>query len=333
MNYVEMLRVRNGLRVLAIVLAAIVILAGVLRISVNGQLNGDQFIIDQAMKDPGTKVTQSGDRTVITDPVAGVTITVQHVTGGGRIVQIDEPSGRNSSIDRESQHTIGSVRISDSEHNGTRRTTIDTSIPIPGAIFLAIATLAGLIMATVFGAAFAKENEGHLEIALLKPISRERYALGAIAVDLAGILAAEILALIAALLATVMFEPLHLDFTHDDWTWTLVPLAVLSPFAWYALLNAATASLKRGAGALVGFSWPITLVVVGLSQIPFGNPVGDLVHNIFWGLSRLIPLAYMHFGGGDSADVAVSPERVLIMLALFVVYSALAVWQWRRAEA
>ena len=39
MNYVEWLRVRNGLRIYAIVLGVLIVIALIVRISVNGQLS------------------------------------------------------------------------------------------------------------------------------------------------------------------------------------------------------------------------------------------------------------------------------------------------------
>ncbi len=129
-------------------------------------------------------------------------------------------------------------------------------------IFLAIASFAGLIFATIFGASFACEN-GHLEIACLKPVSRMRYALGIIGVDFAGIVLAGAMTVVAAIICQTMFEVPHFDFSQLADPITL--LLIVLPFSWYAALNAATASFKRGAGAVVGFAWPIAFVIIALS--------------------------------------------------------------------
>ena len=86
--------------------------------------------------------------------------------------------------------------------------------------------------------------------------------------------------IVAAVICQSMFEFPHFDFSNviDP----LTAVLFLAPVAWYAALNAATASLKRGYGAVLGFAWPVALVVIALAHIPLSDtPVGNVFHTIF----------------------------------------------------
>ncbi len=59
MNYVEWLRVRNALRIYAIVLGILIVIGLIVRVSLTPQLNHDQYLIDRVSKEPGTKISHS----------------------------------------------------------------------------------------------------------------------------------------------------------------------------------------------------------------------------------------------------------------------------------
>jgi hypothetical protein len=249
MNYVEMLRVRRTLLVLAMILGALVVLAAVLRVSVKSTVVGD-------------------------------------------------------------------VSGSDIE---------DT------AIHLTISAFVGWIVATIFGAAFARENGGHLELAFTRPISRERLGLVVMATDAAGIVIAEAMTLVATLIAHAFYAPPGIGFDSDAVVIALA--AIVGPLAWYAFLNAATASLKRNAGSILGFSWPVALALAGVAHATFTTPIGNVVHMVAWAISRIVPLTYAQTSFDDDHFTGVSSTQLETLALLFVVYGALAIWQWRRVEA
>jgi hypothetical protein len=132
-----------------------------------------------------------------------------------------------------------------------------------------------------------------------------------------------------------MFEVPHFDFSKVADPFTL--LLIVLPFSWYAALNAATASLKRGAGAVVGFAWPIAFVIIALTSIPLGDTVvGQTFHTIFWSVSRIIPLTYLagtHQGASTTPEGWSYTARTLAASGLMLIYGALAIVQWRRVEA
>jgi hypothetical protein len=339
MNYVEWLRVRNTLRIYAIVLGVLMVIGLIVRISLAPQINHDQYLIDRVSKEPGTKISHSVvdgvSRTTIVSASDQTTITIDEKPDGGRIIHIIQPSSSRTNSSHSS-HT-GPFSASDSVSNGIETITVDTNSPVNVVIFLAFATFAGLIFATIFGAPFAAENNNHLEIACLKPVSRLRYGLGIIGVDAVGIVLAGAMTVVAAIICQTMFEVPHFDFSQVADPFTL--LLIVLPFSWYAALNAATASLKRGAGAVVGFAWPIAFVIIVLSTIPLGDTVvGQTFHTIFWSVSRVVPLAYLS-GTGTHQGTSMTPEgwsntaRTLAASGLMLIYGALAIVQWRRVEA
>ena len=336
MNYVEWLRVRNALRIYAIVLGILIVIGLIVRISLAPQLNHDQYLIDRVSKEPGTTISHSVvdgvNRTTIVSRSDSTTITIDQKPDGGRIIHIVQPSSSHNNSSHAS-HT-GPFSASDSVSNGIETITVDTNSPVNVVIFLAFATFAGLIFATIFGGSFACEN-GHLEIACLKPISRVKYAFGVVGVDAAGIALAGAMTVVAAIICQTMFEVPHFDFSQLAGPFSL--LLIVLPFSWYAALNAATASLKRGAGAVVGFAWPIAFVIIALSSIPLGDTVvGQTFHTIFWSASRIIPLTYLsgtHDGASTNPEGWSYTARTLAASGLMLIYGALAIVQWRRVEA
>jgi hypothetical protein len=269
------------------------------------------------------------------NPREHVRIQIDDEPDGGRVFQIDEPTD-SSDVTSES-HTFGSVSISQSKQGGMNHVRVDTNSPTSFSYYLAVATVIGLIIATVLGASFAKEADGHLEFALTKPVSRLRFALGNVGVDFAGIVIAEIMTMIGMALAHLLFEVPH--YYVDLQTLFVLLAALLGPFAWYAMLNAATASMRRGASAIVGLSWIIAFGIIGAGKVHLPTALGDAAHAIFSTLARFIPMNYMELSIRDSGaitnvnDQPATLVNVAILFTLLAIYSALAVWQWRRVEA
>lgn len=335
MNYVEWLRVRNAARTLAIVLGVMLALGLMGRIWVALALHNGVVIVDDIKKDPGVTTTHSmyrgHNRTTIVDPHKDATVTIDDRPDGGKLITVVEPK-RDKQNDTVNEG-FGSVTVSSTEGPIMRTTMIDTDAKTPFNILLIGAYVAGLVMATVFGAALARENNGHLEFAMLRPVPRERFALGVIFADLCGILICEALAVVALIVGQFFFEIPHYDFTGV--TPVFVAAIVLIPLSWYAMLNAASASLKRGAGAILGFAWPVAAVVVELGQVKLGDSaISQTIHAIFHTLAYIIPLNYaslnMHDNGTAITNVG---NNIIAATLLLLIYGALTIVQWRRVEA
>ena len=144
--------------------------------------------------------------------------------------------------------------------------------------------------------------------------------------------------IIALFLCQLLFEVPHFDFSGVNSH--AIFMGIAAPLAWYALLAAITTSLKRGYGAILGFAWPVAIVVTVLAVAPLGDSLlGQAVHNIFWVISRFDPLSYvsMHITVDQNTGEMIGPAnfvmRLAIIVGLFLIYSAAAVFQWRRVEA
>jgi hypothetical protein len=334
MNYVEWLRVRHCLRVVAIVLGVMLVLGLCARLWVAVEFHNDQSVIDRVGMDRGTITTHTTydgrPRTILVNPREHVRVTIDDRADGGRTVTVVQPKSVN--IDDSDNADIGSVKITTSSGPVNRTTIIDTDSAVPVDFYLGFAYIMALIVATVLGGSFARENDGHLEYALLKPVSRERYALGVIAADFSGILASMVLTIVALLIGQAFFELPRVDFSGDQW-W-FVATVIVVPLAWWAVLNAASTSLKRGAGAVIGFSWPVSIVIVVLALSDLGTTsLGRAIHAVAWGLSRLIPITYGVYSTGSGGETLIHSTNVFAALVLLIVYGALIVVQWRRVEA
>jgi len=344
MAYVEWLRVWRCLKVTAIVLVVLEILLLIVRISFLTIGPGDSLsFVHGVENDPNSHVTHvtlpdGTGRTIIDNPKDSVHIVVDDRGYQGKRIQIIE-SGAHAS--KESHHTVamGDIHVETRPNGGQTITTIDTGQPEDFGYYFAIAAVVGLIIASVLGAPFARENDGHLEIALTKPVTRERLALSAIGADLAGILAAWALTIVFLIVGHTIFEMPHYVFGPYDAIGLV--LGLVSCAAWYAMLCAATSSIKRAYGAVIGFAWPVAVLVAVLGKVDLsGTQLGQVVHAIVTPLAWIDPLTYVHLGrgvivNGSPAGTAHSAPTydVIVLAILAVVYLALAIVQWRRVEA
>ncbi|HVA26936.1 MAG TPA: hypothetical protein VNF68_02085 [Candidatus Baltobacteraceae bacterium] len=340
MAYVEWLRVRGALKIIAIVFGVLFVTAAIVRVAVIGLEHNVLDRVASMQSDPGAKVTRTTlpdgtQRLTIDDPLKKTYVVIDDRGWRGKHIEVLDRSG---STHHHESTMIGSIHVQSLPRNGGELTTIDTNGSTPFFNYLIPAIIAGLILATVLGAPFARENDGHLEISLTKPFPRELLALSIIGIDVAGLLAVLVLGVVFAIATSALFELPRITF--DGFDAVGLGVAIFAPVAWYAMLTAATASIKRSYGAILGFAWPVAAIIVALSFIqPDGNALLALMHGIGWTLSFIDPVAYMHLS--RHATVAVDGQNVLtysgqyqiLMLAvLAVLYSALAVVQWRRIE-
>jgi hypothetical protein len=337
-NYIEWLRVRNCLRTTAIVLVVLVALAAVLRISLSRYMSPQQWVAHIA-NEPGAAQTHitlpdGTKRTIIDNPADREHVIIDDRGKAGTHIVVTEPASRTHKDTANVQ--IGSIHVDETRRGDMATTTIDTNGAVPMLYFMAFADIVALIIATMLAAPFAREIDGHLEIALTKPVSRIRYALGVLGADVAGIVAACVLAVVACYVCELFFGTYRVDFSGINARAILMGLAM--PAAWYALLCAATTWFSRAYGAVLGFAWPVAIVVGILAVVHVSSPLGLMVHDVGWVLSRLDPLTYVKLASHDEngamsysdSDFAM---RFGIEVLLFVVYAALALVRWERVEA
>ncbi len=337
MTYVEWLRVRGCLRTCGIILAILVALGIVMRISFARYMSPETWLHHVSME-PGTQQTNvvlpdGTKRTIYDNLDKQEHVVIDNHGSSGMHIVITEPTAHEKG---DADHfSIGSVQVNESRHGSMTTTVVDTNGSVPMLYYMALADIVALIVATLLAAPFAREIEGHLEIVMTKPISRVRYALEAIGVDILGILAASIMTIVAFYLCQLLFETPRLDFSGINSR--AIAMGLLLPLAWYAMLAAATSWFPRNYGAVLGFAWPVVLLIGGLSFVQPSNIVALFIHDVAWGLSRLSPLTYTSFNISSQMAQDQSLSHFTLRLSmealLFVVYGALAIWRWQRVEA
>lgn len=334
MNYVEWLRVRNCLRSVAIVLGVFLLLAVVLRVSLSRYMTSDGWLSHITL-DPGTKVTHTllpdgTKRTVIDDSGARTYVVIDDHGYAGKRIVVTEPTSRAHKEQKDV--ALGSIHVVESRNGAMTTTVIDTNGSVPFFYYMGVADFMALIVAIVLAAPFAREVHGHLEVALTKPVARARYAIGSIVADIAGILGASLLTIVALYLCQLLFEPGRIDFSGISAR--AVAMGIAAPLAWYALLCALTTWLNRSYIGVLVAALPVAIVVGLLTLLDPSNAVARVVHDAAWYLSRLDPWTYVEFHIEDnSTGASTFGLRLGAVFLLFVIYSAVAIWQWQRVEA
>jgi hypothetical protein len=342
MTYVEWLRVRAALKWTAIVLGALLVLEIALRLVLVATGHDDALAFVHGMQtDPGSHVVTTTlpdgtQRTTIDNAKHDVNVVIDDNGYSGKRITITSLHGDS---DTPKSVTMGSVDVRSSLDGHKTITTVETDQPETFFLHAAIATAITLIVATILAAPFARENDGHLEIALTKPIGRVSLALKLIGVDLLGLLGVWVLSLIFLIAAHTVFQQPRFVFAPNDAAAIL--LGWLGITAWYAFLCAATASMRRGFGLVLGLIPLASFIIVPLAKAKLGDSqVAQMIHWIVTPLAVINPFYYLHFGVPATVDgrpvgaAAVLPQYELPALAILaIVYLTLAVLQWRRVEA
>lgn len=203
---------------------------------------------------------------------------------------------------------------------------------IPLNALLAICAGVAALLASILGLTLARENDGHLELAWTKPVSRERYALAVMATDSAGILIAEVMTLATILIVFAIGGGVQY-VRADSATPAAVLFGVVFPLSLYAVIAAATASLRRGAAVLAVF-WPVALILPTMVNISWLN-LGQFARII----DGINPVAYFYAfntEGGASVMLPIPPREAYEIAALALIGAAgliASLAQWRRLEA
>lgn len=344
-NFVEFLRAKRAVQIALILLGLFLAVVIVFRVTVSFHGSSIEQWELGLQQSPTAHVTRStlsdGSKHIVVDDPQRQTRAEIFERPGGRIdMEVTEPKSASGGHD---SFSIGSVSINESTNDGQTRTIVHYMRDVPrfelGILFLVTIPM-GLIVASLLGGALSKENDGHLDLAWTKPVSRERYALAAIVMDAAAIIVSQLLTIAVTLAATLMFFVPR--FSYGDHMGWYVFMALAGPLAWYACVTAASASLKRGPGIVIGLGWVAAIIIpsiaAGLSSLAQVNQVAAWFHAIFIALAYIDPVTYLSFSGahGSSVRNAVGtsiPVSAGILLALFVGYAALALVQWRRLEA
>jgi hypothetical protein len=203
-------------------------------------------------------------------------------------------------------------------HVESRHTYVDVSMLISAAIALA----GGL--ATVFGLNLAAENDGHLELAWTKPVSREGYALGVFAVDIAAMAVCIVFSAVCAVVVVDVYAGNQVVGSNDGEA-LLGTLAYCGlPVCVYAWVAALSASFKRNRGAISGIFWPVMIALIALRSVTVPT-----VHAVAAALNLFNPIAIYSTSVSDPHAALWSYAWGWLVAAVLL---ATALIQWRRLE-
>src|ERR1700737_625732 len=199
------------------------------------------------------------------------------------------------------------------------------------SLFFAIAGVVAAIFAGIYGGSLSDENDGHLALAWTKPVSRTRYALAIMSVDLA--LVAFVFALIVVLIADTIAQHggAHM-ITVDRDAWLNLARFMLVAAAWFGLAQALTASLRQHSGTVRGVSVAIAAILLGLGAANLPPVWNDAVHF----LNFFNPLAYSAYSDGQTLPLypfGTWGLNLAGLAAIAIIGVVLALLQWRRLEA
>jgi hypothetical protein len=201
----------------------------------------------------------------------------------------------------------------------------------PLSVFFAIAGVVAAIYAGIYGGSLSEENDGHLALAWTKPVSRTRYALGTMGVDLAFV--ACIFVLTVAFAAAITAQHGALRFlTIDRDAWFNLARFVLLAAAWFGVSQALTASLRVRSGTVRGVAVAIAAILLGLGAADLPSHWSALVKfaNYF------NPLAYGTYSDAQTQPLypfATWGINLAALAAIATLGVTLALVQWRRLEA
>jgi hypothetical protein len=340
--FVEYQRAMRALRVVGIILGVLLLIAVIGRLS--SHVHGIDAMLSNIESSPTAHVTHQTladgtQRTVVDDPVKKIH-AVALMQGRHVHLEISEPSKGRADTDNIAG---GGLSIIETNKGGVDRVVINTErgIQIPFGILFATSIIMGFIVASLLGGVLSKENDGHLELAWTKPVSRESYALAAFGIDIATIVVAQFLWVGVALLCMLLFFVPGVTFEAN--AGLHIAITLLGSIAWYAALTGWSASIKRGPGIVIGLGWLFGSIVPGVAEGLRNStiPLIAFIHAVFVGLSYVDPLAYvsLHITNSAMSGTTIGALQLTIatscagLVALIVFYLAVAVAQWRRVEA
>jgi hypothetical protein len=347
MFYVEWLRVRNAVRILAIVLGIMFGITVLVRLFMPVDMSGDRIYRNIDLKGSGMHrsighLSNGATRTTFTDSQGDRVVIVDNGWRGKKVTV----TGPNVEVSGQAANVhVGPVGVHARSTRSGGQVVVGTDEPISVLDLMLGPGLVGLIMATILGGVLGKENRNHLELAWTKPVSRDVMALGMFGVDIAALAASMAFTLLLEILGIALYE---MPRIYAD------PAAIAGTFmvffgvlAFYTLFNAASASI-RGGGGTKALVWLAAIFVPSLSNAALVPVlIFVIIGNIFGGLAMFDPLAYFgsishhaSTGSGVAPGVfgsaivnAPAPERAIAVLILMLLFAALSLWQWRRLEA
>ncbi|MBV9402380.1 MAG: hypothetical protein JO018_01490 [Candidatus Eremiobacteraeota bacterium] len=327
MYYVEKLRAWRVMRVFLVILGVLFLLCVIARLSGHGHVNGNDFVAPSGAREVKS-VAPDGSHISTYYGKHGEVAVVRTDVNDVQTVTVTEPAKPGA---KSEQTKVGTVTISQTPHGKLMTTIIRNSNRIPLDVLFIIAAFFVSIFASILGLSLSAENDGHLELAWTKPVSRQGYAGMTILVDLAAALA--LLAITVAVeIAVLALFGAATHIAADAATLLTILWSIVYVSAFYGVVMATTASLRRASGVALAILWPAMLILPGLTRIDWLN-IGTVARII----DTVNPVAYFYSLTSHQQTHTLLPIGFgyeITALAIITVAGLLAsIGQWRRLEA
>ena len=326
MYYVERLRSWRVMRVFLIILGVLFLLCVIGRLSGHGQMDVSAFAVPSGARAVHS-VAPDGSKITTYYGKHGQVVTMRTDPNDAQTTTVTEPATRNATASRT---RVGTITVTETPHGKMMTTVIHNSDRIPLDALFVIAAFIVSIFTSILGLSLSAENDGHLELAWTKPITRARYAWTAIAVDIAAALALMAITVLIEIAALALFGVAG-RLAADAATLLSILWCVAYVLAVYGVVMATTASLRRASGGALALLWPTMLILPGLTHIDWLN-IGTFARIV----NTINPVAYYYSttSQGSHTLLPIGMAYSLPALAVITAVGLLAsVLQWRRLEA
>jgi hypothetical protein len=330
--YAEWLRIKRTIIGTTAILAILLAAAATFRLASQPQIDRVEKLYSQLSPDAKRASRQMSGATLTTiyDPQSHKRVKIVEYGWNNKHIEVSQPV-TNESTFLDGHTSLWDMQIYQVERGTDRVTTIDVDATVRLEELVQVALLVGLIVATVLGGALSRENNGHLEVVWMRPASRIEVALSTFLADAVCIASSQILAAVALLLAASLFTipAIVLDSQSTEIALTLL----LVPIAWYTLLTALTASMRRGAAQILTLSWPAAACIPVLSWFfsAQNHPQSWLDTGLRF-LSTADPLSYVVLPSRPDDMILLFDSPLLLILVVTLTYASIALWQWNRLE-
>jgi len=328
MYYVEMLRAWRVMRIFLIILGVCFILALVGRLSGHGRMDvASSYVVPRDARHVTFSVAPDGRRVTTFDGSHGEHVVIRTDADTG--VQSVTVTERASAHSRQANAHLANVSIKQTKR-GRLITTILHFHPFPIEYAFICAAFFVAIFGSILGLSLSQENDGHLELAWTKPISRQGYAAATILVDVLAMLALLVIEVALIVVVLAMFGLAKL-IVADSGTLASIAFSVTYVVSFYAVVMAITASLRRSSAIALAILWPVALILPSLTLVKWLN-IGAIVRVI----DTINPFAYLDALVSASSHTLLPAGigySIAAMTVIAVVGLGASLAEWRRLEA
>lgn len=240
--------------------------------------------------------------------------------------------------DGNSNVTIGTDTVSADSYSGLALMHhLGETTWFPFGLLCGIAAVITIFFSNALATSIARYN-GNLHFGFTKPIAREQSAIRTFSIDLAALAVGFLIALFFVLVPFAVVGLLD-RITFGPTSLAPFALGIGIAFMWYGMVQAVTATMRGGAGLVLGLSWGVFAVMQALQNLS-SDLIPEVVVRLIHFLNIFNPFLYLSdvFATPDgrlTRDDVLAPhyfQSLAIVWIVALVALALAIVQRKRME-